>query len=174
MDIKIESGRRLRTARKQLGMKLREVCAQLPGVSVSKLSNWEQGRNMIGLEHAKVLAPLLKVKPSYLYTLEDTNFDNADNPQPMAHKPDMKNYEPDKTVMSGLASAGFMLQGHVPEIGVEAFCIYTILCAFWAGGNPYPGVTVLAEKTGVTEAVIEAALAKLEAIGLIRATAFAA
>lgn len=61
MDIKEESGKRLKAAREALGLKLREVACQVPGLNVSRLSNWEHGTRMIGVEEAKKLAPILKI-----------------------------------------------------------------------------------------------------------------
>lgn len=75
MDIKAEAGRRIREARERLGLKLRDVEEAIPGISVSRLSNREQGINMIGVEEAKKLAPVLHVSPGYILTVEDENPD---------------------------------------------------------------------------------------------------
>lgn len=55
MDTKFEAGRRIREARDKLGLKLRDVEEAIPEISVSRLSNWEQGINMIGVDEAKPL-----------------------------------------------------------------------------------------------------------------------
>ena len=71
MDTKSEAGRRIREARDKLGLKLRDVEEAIPEISVSRLSNWEQGINMIGVDEAKKLAPVLHVSPGYILTVED-------------------------------------------------------------------------------------------------------
>jgi transcriptional regulator with XRE-family HTH domain len=71
MDIKDETGKRLKQARKATGMKLREVCAQIPGLEVTTLSNWENGIRQIGVEEAKKLAAVYKVSAAWLLTLDD-------------------------------------------------------------------------------------------------------
>lgn len=71
MSTKQEVGRRIRLARESLDLKLKDVCAELPGLEVSRLSNWEQGLNMIPVDEAKRLAPVLRVSAAYLLTLED-------------------------------------------------------------------------------------------------------
>lgn len=67
-----EAGRRIKAAREALHLTLREVCAAVPGLHVSTLSNWEQGIRMIGVDEARRLAPVLKVTPGYLLTIDDT------------------------------------------------------------------------------------------------------
>lgn len=71
MDTKTEAGRRIREARERLGLKLKDVETAIPEISKSRLSNWEQGINMIGVDEAKKLAPLLHVSPGYILTVED-------------------------------------------------------------------------------------------------------
>lgn len=71
MSTKQEAGRRLKAAREALGLTLKEVCTGLQGLEVSRLSNWEQGLNMIPVDEAKRLAPILHTSAAYLLTLED-------------------------------------------------------------------------------------------------------
>lgn len=71
MNTKEESGRRIKAARKNKGMRLEDVCSHMPGLTVSRLSNWEQGRNMIGVEEAKKISPILGVSASHLLTLDE-------------------------------------------------------------------------------------------------------
>jgi len=71
MSTKQEAGRRLKAAREALGLTLKEVCAGLQGIEVSRLSNWEQGLNMIPVDEAKRLAPVLHTSAAYLLTLDD-------------------------------------------------------------------------------------------------------
>ena len=72
MNVKDESGNRIKAARSRSGLTLEEVCAQVPGLKPARLSNWEHGRNMLSVEEAKRLAPVLKVTAAYLLTLEDS------------------------------------------------------------------------------------------------------
>lgn len=71
MDTKTEAGKRIKAARLHNNMTLDEVCAKIPGLLASRLSNWEHGRNMVGVDEAKKLAPVLGVSAAYLLTLED-------------------------------------------------------------------------------------------------------
>lgn len=71
MSTKQEAGRRLKAAREALGLTLKEVCAGLAGIEVSRLSNWEQGLNMIPVDEAKRLALVLHTSAAYLLTLDD-------------------------------------------------------------------------------------------------------
>ena len=71
MTTKEEAGRRIRAARLKKEMRLEDVCSQIPELIVSRLSNWEHGRNMIGVDEAKKLAPVLGVSAAYLLTIED-------------------------------------------------------------------------------------------------------
>lgn len=71
MTTKEEAGRRIKAARLKKGLRLEDVCSQIPELIVSRLSNWEQGRNMVGVDEAKKLAPILGVSASYLLTIED-------------------------------------------------------------------------------------------------------
>lgn len=71
MDTKTESGRRIRERRDALSLKQREVCELVPGLTVTRLSNWEQGQRMISVDEAKRLAPVLKTSAGYLLTLEN-------------------------------------------------------------------------------------------------------
>ena len=71
MDTKTESGRRIAAARKLAEMTLQEVCNAIPGLTVTRLSNWEHGTRMISVDEAKRLAPVLKTTASYLLTIDD-------------------------------------------------------------------------------------------------------
>lgn len=71
MGIKQEAGRRIKAAREAKGLILKDVEQLVPGITFNRLSNWEQGRNMIGVAEAKKLAPALGVTAAYLLTLED-------------------------------------------------------------------------------------------------------
>ena len=79
MNTKEEAGRRIRDARTRLKLRLEDVCANIPEITVSRLSNWEQGRNMIGVDEAKKIAPILKVSAAYLLTLEDSQLDERES-----------------------------------------------------------------------------------------------
>lgn len=77
-DTKIESGRRLRAAREAMNLTLGDIHARLPWLTVSRLSNWEQGIRMIGVDEAKKLAPVLNVTAAYILTLEDAPMDSKE------------------------------------------------------------------------------------------------
>ena len=79
MTTKEESGRRIKRARQSKGMTLDQVCISVPGLTVSRLSNWEQGTRMIGVDEAKRLAPALGVTAGYLLTLEDAPEDQRES-----------------------------------------------------------------------------------------------
>ena len=79
MDTKAEAGRRIKAARLALGLRLEDVCSRIPELTVSRLSNWEQGRNLIGVEEAKKLAPVLGVSAGYILTLEDAPADKRES-----------------------------------------------------------------------------------------------
>lgn len=71
MDTKTESGIRIKAARNGLKMTLAEVCEQVEGLTVTRLSNWENGNRMISVDEAKRLAPVLKTTAGYLLTIDD-------------------------------------------------------------------------------------------------------
>lgn len=71
MCTKKESGRRIKARREELGLTLADVCSLVDGLSVSRLSNWEHGRNMIGVDEAKKLSAVLGLPVSYILTIED-------------------------------------------------------------------------------------------------------
>lgn len=71
MKTREEAGRRIRLAREKKELTLQEVCEKVPGLTVSRLSNWEQGLRMISVEQAKRLGPVLGVSPEYILTLQD-------------------------------------------------------------------------------------------------------
>ncbi len=70
MDTKKEAGRRIKQAREAKGYTLKAVCDQLPGLTVSRLSNWETGLRMIGVDEAKKLAPVLGLSAADILTVE--------------------------------------------------------------------------------------------------------
>ncbi len=70
MSTKDEAGKRIKLAREALGLTLEGVCARVDGLTVSRLSNWEHGRNMIGVDEAKKLAPALGVSAAYILTID--------------------------------------------------------------------------------------------------------
>jgi transcriptional regulator with XRE-family HTH domain len=71
MDYKKEAGRRLKKAREAKNWTLRELSTQLRGIlSESRLSNYEQGTRMIGVEEALALYRALGVQPSYLLCVD--------------------------------------------------------------------------------------------------------
>lgn len=72
---KKKSGARIRTKRIELKMTLKDVHELIPEISLSRLSNWEQGLNMVSVDAAKKLAMVFKVSAAYLLTLEDTPMD---------------------------------------------------------------------------------------------------
>ena len=72
MDTKTESGRRIAEARTALKLKQREVCDLVPGLTVTRLSNWENGTRMISVDEAKRLSRVLKTTAAYLLTIDDT------------------------------------------------------------------------------------------------------
>lgn len=68
---KKESGRRIKARREELGLTLADVCSLVDGLIVSRLSNWEHGRNMISVDEAKKLAPVLGLPVSYILTIDE-------------------------------------------------------------------------------------------------------
>lgn len=71
MSTKKEAGRRIKAAREAKELTLKDVEKLVPGITFNRLSNWEHGRNMIGVAEAKKLAPALGVTAAYILTLED-------------------------------------------------------------------------------------------------------
>ncbi|MDY7544720.1 helix-turn-helix transcriptional regulator [Glaciimonas sp. Gout2] len=70
-SLKIEVGRRLKQAREATGKTLVETCAEVPGLSPTRLSNWENGTRTADLQIVKKLAKIYLTGASYLMTLED-------------------------------------------------------------------------------------------------------
>lgn len=70
MCIKKLAGLRIRARRLGLGLTLEDVCEQISGLSVSRLSNWEHGRNMVSVEVAKQLVQVLEISAAYILTVE--------------------------------------------------------------------------------------------------------
>jgi transcriptional regulator with XRE-family HTH domain len=71
MNTREESGRRIRAAREAKKLTLGGVAQLAKGISPSRLSNWEHGTRMIGVDEAKQLAPVLGTTAEYLLTLTD-------------------------------------------------------------------------------------------------------
>lgn len=69
---------RIRTRRLGLGLTLEDVCQRISGLSVSRLSNWEHGRNMISVEEAKKLALVLEISAAYILTVEADPWDKTE------------------------------------------------------------------------------------------------
>lgn len=65
------SGKRIKARREELGLTLADICTQIDGLSVSRLSNWEHGRNMVSVDEAKKLSAVLNLPVSYILTIED-------------------------------------------------------------------------------------------------------
>lgn len=72
MDIKKEIGKRLKAAREALNYKLKDVVNGIDELSVSRLSNYEQGERMLPVDIAIKLEKKLKVQAAYLLTLTHT------------------------------------------------------------------------------------------------------
>jgi transcriptional regulator with XRE-family HTH domain len=72
MDYKDEIGRRIRTAREERGLKLRELSALTDNVvSVSRLNNYEHGARMPGPSEAVLLGKALGKRPAYFLGVDD-------------------------------------------------------------------------------------------------------
>lgn len=72
MDIKEESGRRIRERREDCRLSVTEAAEQLEFSSPSRLVNYEKGRRMVSVEDAKRMADLFKnCSAAYLLTLEE-------------------------------------------------------------------------------------------------------
>jgi transcriptional regulator with XRE-family HTH domain len=72
MSTKEEAGRRIRESRIKLGLTLKDVQQRANAISISRLSNWEQGLNMIDVDSAKELSKILNVSPGYLLTIDES------------------------------------------------------------------------------------------------------
>lgn len=73
--LKIECGKRLAAARAACKLTQAELCSGVPGLEVSRLSNYETGIRQLPIEIAKKIAPVLGVSAGYLLTLEDKEED---------------------------------------------------------------------------------------------------
>jgi transcriptional regulator with XRE-family HTH domain len=71
MDVKKEVGFRIREARQMRKMTLKRVAEKTGDLKVARISNFEQGRRMPGLEEIKQLASALDVSVSYLLCIEE-------------------------------------------------------------------------------------------------------
>ena len=72
------AGARLKKARINKGLTLKELSDLVPGMSFSRLSNYEQGRHMIPVDVAVALANVLEITPEYLLGLTDVVLDEED------------------------------------------------------------------------------------------------
>jgi transcriptional regulator with XRE-family HTH domain len=71
MDYKKEAGKRLRKARTDKGLTLRDLSGKLGNIlSESRLSNYEQGIRMLGVAEALAVYRVLGVQPSYLLCVD--------------------------------------------------------------------------------------------------------
>jgi len=71
MNIKKESGRRLKAAREDRGWTLAELSAKVGRtLSPSRISNYEQGIRMLGVKECLALAAVLHVSPSHLMCID--------------------------------------------------------------------------------------------------------
>lgn len=75
MGTREEIGRRIKLARERAGMKLREVCEQVPSLTTSKLGNYERGERMPDFDMLKQIAKATGVSASYLATFDDEMID---------------------------------------------------------------------------------------------------
>lgn len=72
MNTKEESGSRIKRMREKRGLTLQQVSDATDGViSLSRLSNFEQGTRMVSVDAAKAIAAVLETTPEYLLTLTD-------------------------------------------------------------------------------------------------------
>lgn len=72
MTTKEESGARIKRIREKRDLTLQQVSDATGGaISVSRLSNFEQGTRMMSVDAAKAIAPVLGTTPEYLLTLTD-------------------------------------------------------------------------------------------------------
>ena len=70
----MDSKTRLKKSRKNVGLTLKELSDLTGGqLSVSRISNYEQGCRNINVEVANILAPHLLVTPAYLLCVEEPN-----------------------------------------------------------------------------------------------------
>jgi transcriptional regulator with XRE-family HTH domain len=73
----VEIGRRLRAARTRASLKQNEAAALIPGLTPTRLSNYEKGLRTLDIEIAKRLAAVYGVSAAYLLTLEDAPVDSG-------------------------------------------------------------------------------------------------
>lgn len=71
----VEIGRRLRAARTRANLKQNEAAAMIPGLTPTRLSNYEKGLRTLDIEIAKRLATAYGVSAAYLLTLEEAPAD---------------------------------------------------------------------------------------------------
>lgn len=74
-DFKKEAGIRLKRARDAMGLSLEEAARRVPGLSKSRLGNWEQGTRTMPNEFAVKLAAVYGVKAAWLGCLDDDQGD---------------------------------------------------------------------------------------------------
>lgn len=70
INTKVKIGKAIAARRKELKMGQKEVCALIPDLKESALSNYERGRRLLPLEMAKKLADVLKTTPAIILALE--------------------------------------------------------------------------------------------------------
>ena len=70
VDLKREIGRRIKKAREDAGLTLRELSNKVGHLKVSRISNYEQGRRAPGPDEAKALAMALGVSAAYLLCVD--------------------------------------------------------------------------------------------------------
>lgn len=72
MDFKLEAGRRIRAAREERGLKLRELAELTDNlVSISRLNNYEHGARMPGPQEAVLLGKALGKRPAFFLGVDD-------------------------------------------------------------------------------------------------------
>lgn len=71
-SLKKEVGKRLKEARHAKALTLEATSLMVPGLSTTRLSNWENGTRSSDLKIVKKLAELYETSASYLLTLDDT------------------------------------------------------------------------------------------------------
>lgn len=80
---KVLMGKRLREKRNAYGWTLKELAARMPGYSLSRISNWEQGTRGFGTEEAEALARAFNdgTTPLWFLLLDDfENIERASSP----------------------------------------------------------------------------------------------
>lgn len=71
MDNKAKIANRITSARKKMGITIKELAIRTETLSAARISNWEQGTRSPGPEEAKLLAGVLSVAASWILGLTD-------------------------------------------------------------------------------------------------------